>query len=780
MISCHKGILNRALLLGASALALTATPAFAQDADQTSDASTATSANRNAEIVVTAQFREQNLQDTPLAITAVDAALLEARSQDDIQAVARQAPSVTLTKMGGAYGDSLGASIRGIGQFDFNPAYEPGVGFYIDDVYYSSLTGANFDLLDLERVEILRGPQGTLTGRNSIGGAIKLFSKKPDAVTSGFAEASYGSRDRLELRAGANFPITDNLYARFSAVHKEQDGYVDQIDYGCAFPDNPQGIAPTVGSNGKSDGCVLNKLGNENYSGARGAIRWEPSPNIDLMVVADYQHSDRLSAAESAFISPNSAYNCGQYCTYASWFLNAAGESGDYYTGNRNEFNGWGVSGHADIKLADNLSLQSITAYREYTNKWGTDDDYTPDPTIAAGGINDLSFWSFSQELRLNGSFGDLVDYTIGGYYSDQRSVYFTQQDIRYFGPNPLQFVGNDPINADTKAAYATVIFHPMPDLNVTGGIRYTEEHKDYTFVRRNFEYEKAPIALGIDALDGLVSVYDGQKTDWRISVDYRFAPQLLTYATVSTGFKGGGVTARPFLPQHAIDGSFGPETVTAYEMGFKSDLFDRRVRFNVSAFYNDYKDIQLPLSDCSAYGGGPCAVRANAGDGEIWGVEAELFAEPVDGLQFDGSISLLDSKYTYISPAVGSSITMDDPIVTPKVQFSAGLQYEASLGARGSITPRVDVSYRGKEFLGHALDAVSTDYQYRPSYTLANARLTYRNEDRDLSLSLEVLNLFDKYYSTSRFVSVYAFTGTGYNTVGSPREWRLSLKKDF
>src|SRR5690606_11643391 len=157
---------------------------------------------------------EQRLQDTPLAITAVDAALLTARNQDSIEEVARQAPSVTLNEMGGAYGASMGASIRGIGQFDFNPAYEPGVGLYVDDVYYPTLTGANFDLLDLERVEILRGPQGTLTGRNSIGGAIKLFSKKPSFDTSGFVEGSYGSRDRLELRGGLNFPIAENLFAR--------------------------------------------------------------------------------------------------------------------------------------------------------------------------------------------------------------------------------------------------------------------------------------------------------------------------------------------------------------------------------------------------------------------------------------------------------------------------------------------------------------------------------------------------------------------------------------
>ena len=185
-ISRQKTIFRNMFALSVSLGALcVAAPSYAQEAKDDEDA--------NREIVVTAQFREQKLQDTPLSITAVDSALLESRNQTDLAADRGQAPNVTLNSMGGAYGSSLGASIRGIGQFDFNPAYEPGVGMYIDDVYYPTLTGANFDLLDLERVEVLRGPQGTLTGRNSIGGAIKLISKDPSADTAGTVEATYGS-----------------------------------------------------------------------------------------------------------------------------------------------------------------------------------------------------------------------------------------------------------------------------------------------------------------------------------------------------------------------------------------------------------------------------------------------------------------------------------------------------------------------------------------------------------------------------------------------------------
>src|SRR5690606_31595085 len=177
------------------------------------------------EIIVTAQFDEQNLQDTPLAITAVSAAMLEARSQTDLAQVARQAPNVSLAPAGQSFGASLIASIRGVGQSDFNPALEPGVGVYVDDVYFATLTGSVLDLLDLERVEVLRGPQGTLSGRNSIGGAIKLFSKRPTGNNTGYVAATYGARNRLDLRGSGDFGLAEGVDVRVSGVSKRQKGY---------------------------------------------------------------------------------------------------------------------------------------------------------------------------------------------------------------------------------------------------------------------------------------------------------------------------------------------------------------------------------------------------------------------------------------------------------------------------------------------------------------------------------------------------------------------------
>ncbi|ABD27239.1 TonB-dependent receptor [Novosphingobium aromaticivorans DSM 12444] len=777
-----------------AALALgIATPSFAQDAQAQADQAPTT-----GEIVVTAQFREQRLQDTPLSITAVDASLLASRNQTDISQIAAQAPNVQLTQMGGAFGSSMAAYIRGIGQYDFNPAYEPGVGIYVDDVYYATLTGSVMDLLDLDRVEVLRGPQGTLTGRNSIGGAIKLFSAKPTEGNSGTVEATYGSRQRVDLRATANFELTDGLYARISGVFKRQDGYVDQIDYGCANPDNELGIG---GNASTPADCVVAKLGEKNYSGIRGSLRYNPSDTIDWIVTGDYTYENRTNAAGVMSATDPSKtggvdFTCGKFCTYASWYMPEGGQATQaYYNPNTTKFEGWGVSSNLTVGISDSLKLQAITAYRKYNQIFGTDDDYTPYSLIGGSGFNDLDFKFFSQELRLNGQVGDNIDWTIGGFYNNQTSVYFTRQDIRYIVPIGvpslfLQFQGNDPIKANSKAAFGTVIFHPTEAMTVTGGIRYTKEHKDYTFVRQAWDGGTLTDPFGVGALDGSKAVYDGDKVDWRLSLDYRFSPEVLAYATVSTGFKGGGVTARPFTKNQAINGTFDPETLHAYEVGLKTDLFDRRLRLNLSGFYNDYKNIQLPIGDCSALDGFepgtdpfPCAAIQNAGDGEMYGLEAELSAHPVEGLDIDASLSWIDGKWKRIDTAAQGALRVTDPITTPAWRGSFGIQYKALLGNNaGSITPRFDLSYTGKQTIGRLINSGEFGpLQYNPSITLANARVTWKNEDENLAVSFEVQNLFDKYYYLPlRFAAVYAFVGTAYSNVGRPREWAVTVQKKF
>jgi iron complex outermembrane receptor protein len=324
----YSGLLASAsimtLLLASSALAQVGPPpptAPVNTPGQSTE-SGPTDINSTQDIVVTAQFRQQRLQDIPIAITAVTAAELEARNQTNLAQIADTAPNVSLKPQGASFGPSIVASIRGVGQNDFNPAYEPGVGIYIDDVYYPQLTGAVFDLLDLDRVEILRGPQGTLAGRNSEGGAIKLYSKRPTGENGGFAEASYGSRNRIGLRAAAEFKLTDHLFARFSGVAKQQEGFVDRLDYGA----NPGSGAASTRPAGD---CRISKLGGTGYQAIRGILRWQPNDKLEVTVIGDYTHDEHTIAGEvllatSTLNTPNvnaapgvpydNRFICGRFC----------------------------------------------------------------------------------------------------------------------------------------------------------------------------------------------------------------------------------------------------------------------------------------------------------------------------------------------------------------------------------------------------------------------------------------------------------------------------------
>src|SRR5215813_10035464 len=223
------------------------------------------------EVGVTAQYREEKLQDIPIAITAITSQQIEEQGAQKLADILNTAPSVVFRQQSAAFGNSVTSYIRGFGQADFDPAFEPGVGLYVDDVYYPRLTGANFDLMDVERIEVLRGPQGTLEGRNSEGGAIRFVSKKPSDVDDAYLSAEYGTRNLLAMRGAADFRLTDQLSARIAGTFRNQDGYVDVFSYGCLFPGS--GVpAPTGGTK-----CNQYAQGDTGYRALRGTVHWVPS-----------------------------------------------------------------------------------------------------------------------------------------------------------------------------------------------------------------------------------------------------------------------------------------------------------------------------------------------------------------------------------------------------------------------------------------------------------------------------------------------------------------------
>ena len=750
------------------------------------------------EVVVTAQFRSQKLQDTPIAITAVNAEMLEARNQTSLAAVAAQAPNVTLLETGGAFGPGMSATIRGVGQRDFDPAFEPGVGVYIDDVYYSSLTGANFDLLDLDRVEIARGPQGVLGGRNNEGGSVKLYSKKPQGDDSGAVRLTYGSRNLLDMRGVADFALVDNsLFMRVSGVSKKQDGYVTLIDYGCKFPSSG------VPSSSPQSDCIKGHEGGKDYSAGRAALRWLANDDVEVNLSADLTRDNSESAAvvlqavnpaasgalftatkfgsvtvpyTAAFVPPDSHTSYATFTAIRPQNLfgppnSLAGSTISYSPTTQTTV--WGVNGTVDWKLADSLALKSITSYRQFDSRWTEDNDVSP----LSGSLGAEHLWnhSFSQELRLNGRFGEAVDYTLGGYYFNQTTTYATHQFLPYAVPG-FEFYGNDPVEASSYAGFANASWHVTDALNVNAGVRYTDEKKTYNYSRLPVG---GSLVLGLDSLNGHPGTYGGSKVDYRANVDYRWNTNLMTYASVSTAFKGGGTNARPFGPGQVVP--FDKEDLTAYEIGAKSDFFDRRLRVNVAAFLNKYKDIQLTLLSCpSLTPVSPCAATFNAGDADIKGYEVEVEAHPVDGLTFDATYSDLNFEYTRLIKGpngeniTGLTVGQTAP-GTIETKWSVGAQYEAVLANGATLTPRVDYTFTG----GFNTNAVFAASNRVPGYHVGNARLTYKTHDAKWEVSAIASNFLDHTYYTSNF-DLLSSSGAQYGLLSPPREYSLQIQKKF
>jgi iron complex outermembrane recepter protein len=818
-------------------VALSVSQAIAQTADNSKDAL--------QEVVVTAQFRQQNLQDTPIAITAVNAAMLENRGQTNIAQVAAQAPNVSLRPQPQGGGSGLIAYIRGVGQTDFNYAVDPGVGVYIDDVYIPTLSSSLLELIDLDRIEILRGPQGTLAGKNAIGGAIKLFSQAPKGDDSGDVRISYGSFNEITARAMADIKLSDTLALRVSGSSRSNDGYVAMLDYGQTHPTSNVPQTNTRG-NGNSD---YQTMGGQNIVAARAALKFTPTDNLTFNFTADYTR-EKSEAIPTVLIAagatvkssvlfdptkpgkttsvdlfgnplvpllvgkngapvpydchfvPYGKYSCDTGGNLKGWdpgfvsysnFLDGMAPSTQapakpYFAVPTTEFYGQGFHADMHYHFNDNTELVYIGSYRSYNSKFGQDQDASPLPLAQLD--NELNHHAFTSEVRLNmKSNNGFAEGTVGAFYLDQKGTYTARVDLNYVGPTIDFLHGPDTTPSTTKAVFGTATIHPLDALSLTGGLRYTKDQKDYTYFRSNpdgsvpnpaqcgFPFTAVPNCL-LAGIYNITGSFKGNRLDYRAVADYRFSQEFLAYASVSTGYKGGGVNPRPFFVTQRLP--FNPETLTTYEAGFKADLLDRRVRLNGAVFLNKYKDIQLGKQSCpesAPYPSTPCARPSNIGAADVKGAELELTVFATDNLSFDGSASVLNFEYT--SPTSGGNLV--NTVIpagsitpyTPKLTYSVGAQYEQLINA-GKITYRVDGAYQGKVYT----TAENTPWSQVDGRFLANARAIWAN-DKNWKIGLEVQNLFDKYYYQSVSDITTAFGGvTG--VPGKPRTFAVSVERKF
>lgn len=784
MISKKHILKNELFLASVALLALSVNPVQAQESgnDGHSSASALT-----GDIVVTARKREESIQETPISITAFSSAGLEARGVQDTQALSNITPNLTLQNNPAFSGSTNTATmyIRGIGQQDFVPTVEPGVGLYVDGVYMASSVGSVLDLVDFERIEVLRGPQGTLFGRNTIGGAISVTTKAPADSFQASGSATYGTDDLIVLKGSVNVPVSPKVAVRGSIGWFKQDGYVRRTFDNMMLGDSDRlagrlavRMEPTEdwtvnlafdGTTSRENGAPVSLIG-INY-GVTSAPQSLPFADINNMV-ANYIST----GVQAPCATPAAPLNLAVPGCYDNRYLlgpdlNAG--TGPTYS----RLDVWGLGLTNTFLLSDTVDLKSITAYRHLKGAFSRDADNSP-ASIAVFG-DTLVRKQFSQEFQLLGqAFDDRLNWILGGYYFKE-----TGRNINHLVFVVAEIQSGGDFGNESYAAFGQGTFKVTDRLSLTAGLRYTKDNKSFRpdqYVIENFLAFLGPpfnapiLNEGTRILPDVNAKISAKKLTPMVNLSYQAMDELMLYGTWSRGYKSGGFSQRVFPP--IIPGvttpetdpvkvipSFKPETVDTYEAGVKFQTPDRSFTLNAAAFYTDYKDMQVQVFT------GVAPVLRNASSATIKGFELEMRAAPLPGLFFEGAVGMTDASYDQIDQA-STLINPDNKFErVSKWTLSGAVSYDHELDGGSHLRPRVDWSYRSKFYN----NPYNTEAIAQKGYHLVNASLAWVSSNENLTVTGAVKNIADKRFlvSGNAIDSVQALE-TVYNR---GREWSIT-----
>jgi iron complex outermembrane receptor protein len=748
----------RTALLAGTAMALVATPAFAQDAASTSAETSAAVQNETApaadgEIVVTARRRAESLQDVPIAVTAYSGEQLESQGALDITDLSDTTPNVTLETSRGT-NTTLTAFIRGVGQQDPVAGFEAGVGLYLDDVFLNRPQAAVLDIYDVERIEVLRGPQGTLYGRNTIGGAIKYVTRRlPNRATANL-RANLGTYHQADLIASASTPLGEGLRIGGAFARLGREGFGKNLVTGASNY-------------------------NKDIFAARGTVEFEPTSAFSIRVSGDYT-DDQSSARKGNRLIP------GQ--------LSGAPVLGDVYDTRaglispKQQVRAYGGAVHAELRLSDTLTLKNITAYRKDKSFAPIDFDSLPAADVDVPAI--YKNRQFSNEFQL--LYGSSrIQGVAGVYYLNANAnnafdvILATTSPVALPGLTAATF---GDVDTKTWAVFADFTYAFSDQLSLSLGGRYTNDKRSATVIRANYLNGPSPALGGKGTqLGALTSNFQGEKTfkefTPRASLTYQPNDANTLYVSYSKGFKGGGFdprglsTAAPDLDGNGTRSAdeifdyflFEPEKVTSYEAGYKASMFDRRLRLALAGFLASYRDVQVPGSVGAVINGIPTfvGVTTNAGKASFKGIEAEVVAslyrsaDRASQLNFTGTLGYLDAQYDeFITniPGTGPVDVADFRRIqnTPKWTTSGTLSYLTPLHG-GELSASSTVSYRTKTYQFET----PSPFLDQDAYALFDASLVWKS-DGGVSIGLHGKNLTDKQYKTSgyQFLAVNPVTG--------------------
>jgi len=785
------------------------------------------------EVVVTARRTAENLQTTPVAVTALSGEAMAARGVANLADVGNFAPNVDISSANNTSGSNLNSQIyiRGVGQQDFLITVDPGVGLYVDGVYFARSTGSVLDLLDVERVEILRGPQGSLFGKNTLGGAVNVVSKPPADVMGGQVVATAGRFNRADIQASVDLPVSDKVLTRFSVLRNSRDGFVKRINAGDDLADvnSLAGRAQVLLRPNDAFKFDLSVDGTRKREHSAATIVAAVSPvyarNPDTaQTFVPTGPDDPRLRLESGGLAP---IQTNAYALFSGIFpgrtyaiANIATPFINGGTGpNVSDLDNSGVAGTATFEFGG-MTLKSITAYRSMKAEFGRDCDNSPEDVCRTH--NRVGQNQFSEELQLSGkSFEDRLSWLTGLYYFHESAS--DRNDVRLIGgiydaleqlpvllgaagpigpcpastagipvPGPLGCRGNPNnigldfdldsaihVSTNSYAGFAQGSFAFTERLRATAGMRYTRESKDYSLLllRRN---SGVPALAAVDSNGNFLQPFQPQRPridigDWspRAGIDFRAAEDVFLYASAGKGFKSGGVNGRPTTAFGALP--FAPETLWSYEIGAKTELFDRRVRLNLAAFYNDYRNIQLNV--LREVNGVFAADIQNGGRARGTGFEAEMLARLTSELTLESSVGYLDQRLTSISESAEAAGLRENSRLprAPRWSVAAAATYAWPLGSAGSLTMRGDLTYHS----GIWNDIVNTVELYQPGFALVNARIAWLSPAERFELAFFTTNLTDKRYIAGGNGALDSL-GIAEGVEGRPREWGVSARLRF
>lgn len=714
------------MLAGASLLAFLSHPANAQVQNGERD-SIRSDSNQFETIVVTAQRRETDLQTTSASVSALSRDMIESARVRSVEDVALLVPNVTFAQSN----NEQQVSIRGVGVDNAFFTAEAGVAIYLDGVFLGRPNIATAALSDLERIEIVRGPQGTLYGRNATGGAINIITRGAEDDFGGRFFGSFGNYDALEIGGAITGPLGQDVSGRVSAVYSRRDGYVRNL----------------------ADGSRLD--GMRDFS-SRAVLHWDATDRLSFDLRGDYQRIRSTGPANQPY---NVDSNVGPDVVQ---FTFGPG-TGRYTNAPRTVFHDlnadWTRTYYGSNLTAtydfDDVSLKSITAYRHSSTNQDADLDGTDGILDTLHNVrtptSGLSAHQFSQELQLASDGTGMFNYIFGLYYYDEHARVGIVIDQSDFMGGVFRTDSTVVQDTRTEAAYGELYFNPSENLRFTAGLRYTSDHKSFT--------------------SSIGAASSGANTDnsWtpKIGVEYAFSDDVFGYLTVSRGFKAGG-----FNP-YTNSGFYEPETLWSYETGLRTRLFDGRVQANLSAFTYDYNDIQVTQYTFL----GPDI--SNVGTASINGIELELQVAPTRGLVLGGSASYIDAEYgnfsiTDLLTGMPTNVGGNQVPKSSEWSLAGNVQYNFDIGSVGELELRYDIAYKSS-FYFSSFNTLGTRQK---GYTLSNAQITYRPAESRLSISAFVRNITDEAVFTQATQASSLLLPTV--TYNPPRNYGVSAAIEF